>query len=175
MMPPQLARAKRPRGSTPRPLAECLPRINVNDLKIPKSLNTVVTAPWVSLRYPFISGARFSVRVVEFAYSGRIQSFPLKWIKTGYGLPRFAFVCQCGRPLIFLYFRYDNLSCRRCVDAIYASQILSRHKRPAPPNPPHQAIPPIPTQPHTQDQTAPTRRSPNRKMRESGSRCGSRT
>ena len=70
-MPWQLKYAKRPKRSEPRPLAECLPSINVNDLKIPKSLNTVVTAPWISLRYPFISGARFSVRVVEFAYSGR--------------------------------------------------------------------------------------------------------
>jgi hypothetical protein len=83
-----VARAQRPKRSTPRPLAECLPHINVNDLKIPKSLNAVVTAPWISLRYPFISAARLSVRVVEFAHSGRIQSFRLKWIKTGFGLPR---------------------------------------------------------------------------------------
>jgi len=35
-MPKQLLLAKRPKRSEPRPLAECLPRININDLKIPK-------------------------------------------------------------------------------------------------------------------------------------------
>jgi hypothetical protein len=74
---------------------------------------------------------RLSARVAEFAHSGRIQSFPLKWIKTGYGLPRFAFICQCGRPVISLYFRHDNLSCRRCVGATYASRVCSKNQRPA--------------------------------------------
>jgi hypothetical protein len=120
-MPKQLLSAKRPKRSAPRPLAECLPRINVNDLKIPKGIYAV-TAPWISLRYPFISGAKLSARVVEFAYGGRIQSVRLKWIKTGYGLPRFAFICQCGRPVISLYFHRGNLSCRRCCNAIYTSQ-----------------------------------------------------
>src|SRR2546430_8373406 len=129
-MPPQLARARRPKRSE-RPIAETLPHINVNDLKIPKSLYTVVTAPWISLRYPFISGARLSVRMVEFAHNGRIQSFRLKWIKTGYGLPRFAFICQCGRPVISLYFRHGNLSCRRCCNATYASRTCSQKQRPA--------------------------------------------
>src|SRR5262249_23053371 len=121
-MPWQLRNAQRPKRATPRPLAECLPSININDLKIPKSLNTVITVPWISLRYPFVSAARLSARVVEFAHSGRIQRFRLKWIKTGYGLPRFAFICGCGRPVISLYFHQDNLSCRRCCNAIYASQ-----------------------------------------------------
>jgi hypothetical protein len=129
-MPVQLARAQRPKRSAPRPLAECLPRVNVNHLKIPKSL-AVVTAPWISLRYPFLSGARLSARVVEFAYSGRIQSFRLKWIKTGLGLPRFAFICECGRPIVSLYLHHGNLSCRRCVGATYASRVCSKTQRPA--------------------------------------------
>jgi hypothetical protein len=128
-MPLQLARARRPKRSAPRALAEILPRVNVNDLKIPKSL-AVLIAPWISLRYPFLSAARLSARVVEFAYSGRIQSFRLKWIKTGLGLPRFAFICQCGRPVISLYLHHGNLSCRRCVGAIYASQVCDKHSRP---------------------------------------------
>ena len=60
-------------------------------------------------------------------YKGGIQSFRLKWIKTNYGLPRFAFICQCGRPVISLYFRYGNFSCRRCTDAIYASQACNKY------------------------------------------------
>ena len=99
-MPKQLLLAKRPKRSEPRPLAEWLPRININDLKIPKSLNAVIPVPFISLRYPFMSAARLSVRMVEFAHSGRIQSFRLKWIRTGYGLPRFAFVCEASyQPL----------------------------------------------------------------------------
>src|SRR5262245_60533017 len=121
-MPKQLLLAKRPKRSEPRALAECLPRININDLKIPKSLNAVITVPFISLRYPLMSAARLSVRMVEFAHSGRIQSFRLKWIGTGYGLPRFAFVCDCGRPVISLYLHHGNLSCCRCCNAIYASQ-----------------------------------------------------
>jgi hypothetical protein len=128
-MPRQLARGlwvkRHYHRREQRPLAECLPSINVNDLKIPKTLNTIATAPWISLRYPFISGLRLSAHMVEFAHSGRIQSFRLKWIKTGYGLPRFAFICECRRPVISLYFRHGNLSCRRCTNAIYASQICS--------------------------------------------------
>ena len=65
-MPWQLRNAQRPKRATPRPLAECLQRINVNDLKIPKRLNAVVTLPRISLKYPFVSAARLSARVVEF-------------------------------------------------------------------------------------------------------------
>jgi len=85
-MPWQLRNAQRPKRATPRPLAECLQRIDVNDLKIPKRLNTTVTAPWISLRYPFLNGAKLTANMVQFAHSGRIQTFRLKWIRTGYGL-----------------------------------------------------------------------------------------
>ena len=129
-MPWQLRNAKRPKRSEPRPLAECLHRINVNDLKIPKRLNAVATLPRISLKYPFVSAARLSARVVEFAHSGRIQRFRLKWIKTGYGLPRFAFICGCGRPVISLYFHQGNLSCRLCCNATYASRTCSKKQRP---------------------------------------------
>jgi hypothetical protein len=129
-MPWQLRNAKRPKRTTPRPLADCLPHINVNDLKVPKDLYAVVTCPWISLRYPHISNARLSVNMVEFAHSGRIQSFRLKWIRTGFGLPRFAFICQCGRPVISIYFRSGNLACRRCCNAIHACQVLGKRTRP---------------------------------------------
>jgi hypothetical protein len=135
MMPPQLARGlwkkRQSRRTEQRPLAECLPHININDLNVPKNLYSVVTIPWISLRYPFISAARLSAYVVEFAHNGRIQKFRLKWIKTGFGLPRFAFVCnQCGRPVIKLYFSYGSLKCRRCANAVYASQTCSKRLRP---------------------------------------------
>jgi hypothetical protein len=129
-MPWQLRNAKRPKRTTPRPLVECLPSINVNDLNVPKDLYKVVTVPWISLRYPFISAARLSAYVVEFAHNGRIQKFRLKWIKTNYGLPRFAFICDCQRPTIKLYFRHGNLACRRCWNVTYASRTLDKRTRP---------------------------------------------
>jgi hypothetical protein len=134
-MPPQLERGlwlkRHYRRREQRPLAENLPSINVNDLRIPKDLYTVATASWISLRYPFISGVRLNARMVEFAHGGRIQGFRLKWVKTGFGLPRFAFICQCGRPVITLYFRHANLACRRCCNATYASRACSQNQRPA--------------------------------------------
>jgi hypothetical protein len=131
MMPKQLATAKRPRRSEPRPLAECLPRINVNDLQIPRDYKTYI-APDISFRYPEISNMRISAYQVEFAHNHRIQTFKLKWIRTGAGVPRPAFICdQCARPVISLYFRSQNLGCRRCVGAIYASQVCGKHGRKA--------------------------------------------
>jgi hypothetical protein len=113
-----------------RPLAECLPHINVNDLPIPRDYKSY-TCPNISFRYPQISGIRFTYHRIEFAYSGRIQSFCLKWIRTGFGSARAVFICECGRPVVSLYFRYGNLACRRCTKAIYASQVCGKHSRPA--------------------------------------------
>jgi hypothetical protein len=67
---------------------------------------------------------------VEFHHSRRTQTFRLKWIKTGFGYPRPAFICTCGRPVIKLYFRYANMACRRCCNATYASQTLDKNTRP---------------------------------------------
>src|SRR5262245_16283308 len=114
-IPWQLQTAKRRnpkgRGYAPRPVVELLPAINAKDLKFPKTLNSVVTRPCVSLRYPDICAAKLSAHVVQFMHKGGLQSFRLKWIKTGYGLPRFAFICQCRRPVISLYFYRAKLAC----------------------------------------------------------------
>jgi hypothetical protein len=132
-MPPQLAKGLRVRRQSrrqeQRPLAECLPHINVNDLPIPRDYITY-TAPNISFRYPQISNIRFAYHRIEFAHSGRVQAFRLKWIKTGFGYPRPAFICNCGRPVIKLYFRHANLACRRCCDTTYASQACSKRLRP---------------------------------------------
>jgi hypothetical protein len=134
MMPPQLERGlrlKRQSGRTEqRPLAECLPHINVNDLQIPRDHKTY-TFPNISLRYPHISGMRLNAFMVKFAHSERIQTFNFKWIKTGFGYPRPTFICECGRPVIKLYFKSTNLACRRCCNATYASRACSKNQRPA--------------------------------------------
>src|SRR5258706_5155973 len=113
------------RRTEPKPLVENLPAINVNHLGIPRDYKTY-TAPNISFRHPHINNVRLSFYVVEFAHSGRIQSFRLKWIKTGFGYPRPAFLCECGRPVINLYLYHTNLACRRCTKALYASQVCGK-------------------------------------------------
>jgi hypothetical protein len=111
-MPPQLREGLRlhPKGSRPpRPIAEKLPSVSVNDLHI-SSLDTskTYTMPNVSLRYPHLSGLRLSIHAVEFqlpslhrSQPGPVQTFRLKHIKTGFGI-RHAFICTCQRPVIKL-------------------------------------------------------------------------
>jgi hypothetical protein len=73
---------------------------------------------------------RIAYHMVEFHHSNRVQSFRFKWIKTGLGYPRPAFICECGRPTIKLYFRHQNLACRCCCNATYASRTLGKRTRP---------------------------------------------
>ena len=68
----------------PRPIAEELSQININDLNIPRDQKTY-TAPNISLRYPQLSGLRLTCNAVEFSHNGRTQTFRLKPIKTGFG------------------------------------------------------------------------------------------
>jgi hypothetical protein len=96
------------------------------------------TAPNISLRYGFLAGARLSWNAVEFYHPplhrsqtlDRVQAFPLKHIKTGFGI-RHAFICTgCDRAVIKVYLHHHNLACRHCHGAIYASQAIDQHSRP---------------------------------------------
>src|SRR5262245_57598132 len=132
MMPPQLARAKRPKRSEPRPLVETLPTINVNDLPIPRDYQTYI-APNIFFRYPHINSMRISHFMVSFAHSNRVQTFGLKAIKTGLGgnySPRYVFICECGHRNSKLYFRRQHLGCRVCLNLTYASRTCNKHSRP---------------------------------------------
>jgi hypothetical protein len=128
---------RRPKGSRPpRPIAEQLPQISVNDLQIPRDYRTY-TAPNISLKYPQIAALRMWYEAVEFHHpslhrgqNGPAQIFQIKHIKTGFGI-RHAFICAtCKRPVIKLYYRHRHLACRRCQDAIYASQSIDQYSRP---------------------------------------------
>src|SRR5262245_54215102 len=140
-MPWQLREGLRrhPKGSRPpRPIAEQLPHINVNHLKVPRNHQTHL-APNISLRYPLLASMRIAWNAVEFTHKslhrgveGPTQCFALKQIRTGLGgYFRHAFICTCGRPTIRLYIHHQRLACRRCHNAIYASQTLDRKTRPA--------------------------------------------
>jgi hypothetical protein len=133
-MPPQLARAKRPKRSSPRPIVEQLPRIDITDLcrwnVFPNQCDWnkahLLELPF---RYPFIQSLVISLQSIEANHlSGYTQVIPLRWIRTGYGghhRPRPLFVCQCGRSVRRVYFKGGHLACRRCHSAVYASQLCS--------------------------------------------------
>jgi len=131
-MPPQLARARRPKRYQPRPLVEQLQKININDL------THAFPSDWFhwhsrvgGFRWTFIKAIRLCRRQAEFTlYSQRTIVFGIKWIKTGIGKPRSAFICKCNRPVITLYFNCGNLACRRCCGAVYASQVCDKRTRP---------------------------------------------
>jgi len=76
-MPPQLARGLRERKqsgrTTSRPIAEQLPQININHLKVPRDGQTHV-APNISLRYPHLSRMRIAWNMVEFTHKSLHRS-----------------------------------------------------------------------------------------------------
>jgi hypothetical protein len=138
-MPPQLARAKRRRSrhSEPRPIVERLPRIDIADLcrwqvfpdQCDWHKDHLLELPF---RYPFLKNLVISLQTIDANHvSGYIQNIRLRWIRTGFGgnfRPRPLFVCECGRPVTKLYFKYGSLHCRRCTNAVYASQVCSGRK-----------------------------------------------
>jgi hypothetical protein len=139
MMPPQLARAKRPKRSQPRPLVEQLPRIDIIDLcrwKVFPSQYDWNKAHLLELpfRYPFVKSLIISLQDIEANHhTGDTQIVPLRWCRTGYGghhRPRPLLVCQCGRSVTRVYFKGGHLACRRCCGATYASRQCDKRLRP---------------------------------------------
>jgi hypothetical protein len=80
-------------------------------------------------RYPFLKNPVLSLQAVEANHhSGYNQIIPLRWLRTGFGgnsRPRPLFICQCCRSVRRVYFKRGHLACRRCQNAIYASQICA--------------------------------------------------
>jgi hypothetical protein len=123
-MPPQLAKAKRPRNSGPRPIVEQLPYININDLRqaIPRDYSTnIYSNPF---RYPQIRHMRLSYRSIEIVdHQDRSQVFGIAWISTYFGKNRAIFVCSsCRGGAIRLFSKDGNYACRFCHRAQYLSQ-----------------------------------------------------
>jgi hypothetical protein len=139
-MPPQLARAKRSKRSTPRPIVEQLPRIDIADLcrwNVFPDQRDWHKAHLLELpfRYPFVKNLVISLQNIEANHvSGYTQVIPLRWVRTGFGgnyRPRPLFICtNCGRSVTKLYFNYGSLKCRRCANATYASRVLDKRTRP---------------------------------------------
>jgi hypothetical protein len=128
---------RRVKGAPPRPIVENLSAIPVHKLPIP-SLNDPKTyiIPHVSLTFPWISACKVARDCVEFSLPslhrrqlGPVQTFKLKHFRVGYGIAH-AFICDCGRSVRKLYYLNGHIACRRCQNAIYASQSLSQQRRP---------------------------------------------
>src|SRR5262245_43367127 len=140
-MPWQLARAKRPKRSAPRPLVEELPRLDIDDLCRWHAFPSQYEAHKshyleVPFRYPFLKNLIIALDAIEANHhNGYTQIIPLHWIKTGFGgnnRPRPMLSCtNCGRAVRRLYCKYASLKCRRCADATYASRACSKNQRPA--------------------------------------------
>jgi hypothetical protein len=82
-------------------------------------------------KYPFVRNLTISLESIEANHvSGYIQSIPLHWCRTGFGRRRPLLVCQCGRSVTKLYFNAGHLACRRCQNAVYASQVCDKAARP---------------------------------------------
>jgi hypothetical protein len=132
VMPPQLLWAKRPKRSEPRPIVEQLPRLDIGDL----TRLHVFPANWyerwtleMPFKFQFLKTLVISLQNIEVNhYSGYNQRILLCWIRTGFGgncRPRPLFICRCGHPVTKLYYQYGSLKCRRCTNAVYASQVCS--------------------------------------------------
>jgi hypothetical protein len=115
--------AKRPNRSTPRPIVEQFPRIDIADLcrfqVFPDQRNWrarhILELPF---RYPFLKSLIISLQTIEANHiSGYTQSIPLRWCRSGFGgnyRPRPLFICtNCGRSITKLYFKGGSLNCRR--------------------------------------------------------------
>ena len=95
MMPWQLKKGLEERRrlgrTTPRPICEQLPQININHWKVPRDYKTY-TFPNVSFRYPQLSGIKITWNMVHFTHKslhrgveGPTQEFRIKQIRTGLG------------------------------------------------------------------------------------------
>jgi hypothetical protein len=112
---------------------ENLPCINCKDLGDKRGTYTID----LSFRLPQVPGAKISAGSVTFYHralhrntTGDTQSFRLKPIKTGFGGPRYCFICcNCGIAVQTLYYHRGRLACRWCHHALYASQTSSKRQR----------------------------------------------
>jgi hypothetical protein len=123
-MPPQLQR-KRPR-KTPRPIVEQLPLIKVTDLPFPPNWHDKYILDNISLRYPWVR----TLTITRATIQTERQTFRMKWARTGFRGLRPIFVCSCNRGATILYYHRSQLACKRCHDAIRASQSLNQYNRP---------------------------------------------
>jgi hypothetical protein len=98
----------------PRPIAETLPHININELRhvIPR-YHGQINEPDMSFKYPDLAYLRLSTSCLEImGRNGHIQRFRIVWIRTGFGAHRAILVCSCGYGAVRLFARYGAYACK---------------------------------------------------------------
>ena len=130
-MPWQLRTAKRHRHQ--RPLFEQLPSIDARVWSrrrlFPPNFVDRYVYDWPSTA---IQSAVLTRSAVEITHrSGREQTIPVWWQRTGFG-QRPGFLCpRCSRRAFRLYAHHQQFACYKCCDAIYLSQSVSSRTRAA--------------------------------------------
>jgi hypothetical protein len=123
-MPWQLAQAKRPKRSEPRPIVELTPHVDIHELRhiIPRDHSTYIYSN--DFKYPFAKSLILSTYNIEFQLrSGYNQRVGIHWVHTYFGRGRPIFVCdQCHGGARRLFLRYGHLACRHCHKLSYASR-----------------------------------------------------
>jgi hypothetical protein len=138
-MPPQLARARRPKRYQPRALFETLPALDARMLAR-RRLFPGNSFDWhrldnFGLIVPQIRSLRLCRRTVEIVHlSGYQQTIAIHWqrISGATHSQRPVFICtNCKHRAFKLYSVASNFVCRKCTPAIYSSQVCDRQSRPA--------------------------------------------
>jgi hypothetical protein len=113
-----------------RPIIERLPCLRLRDIVslIPRDPNAVYNLDTYGLRYPGkVSITAHSIKITDAAIVP--QCFRLEWIKSFRGQKRPLIVCQCRRKAKVLYHYQGRYACRRCHNAEYQSQHLSKARQ----------------------------------------------
>ena len=101
---------------------------SVHDLRVPRDYSTNTYSNPV--RYPQVRHIRLSYHSAEIVdHYGRVQVFGIKWVRTGFGVPRRVFVCSCSRGAVRLFARYGTYACKACHKALHLCQRQSSRGR----------------------------------------------
>lgn len=134
-MPPQLARARRPKRHEPRQLIDTLRFLDIRTLGrrklFPNNWHGTNVLPNVGLVYPGISTLKLTRGAITANfYGGNQQVIPIRWYSPGLGGLCPIGQCGCKRTAFRFYRINAKLVCKRCCGGIYASQTRNADTRP---------------------------------------------
>src|SRR5262245_59969296 len=126
-MPPQLARARRPRRREPRPLIDSLPFLDIRTLGrkrlFPSDYYGTNVLPNIGFVYPGISSLKLTRAAITASfYGGNQQTIQIRWYSAGLGGLRPVGQCGCKKSAFRFYRIGARLCCKRCCGGMYASQ-----------------------------------------------------
>jgi hypothetical protein len=133
MQPPQLAKAYKARKSK-HAIVETLNFLDIIALNRAGAFADRYTRyrfPNIGLSCPAIADLVTSYSQIEITLRSHKQTIPVKWKRSGFlgYLPHLG--CACGRSCRRLFEGYGGFACRRCCNAVYASQLRCKTSRSA--------------------------------------------